>query len=68
MRKRLLQTMVAASFVAGMLATAAPANAGAATITIPAAGTGCTRSVTVGWNIPPGPGQQPVYTYGQISC
>lgn len=68
MRKRLLQTVVAAGFVAGMLASSAPANAAEATVTIPALGTGCTRSVTVGWNIPPQPGQQPVYTYGQISC
>ena len=67
MRKRLFRTAVSASVVAGILAIAAPANAGSVTVETPAVG-GCSRSVTVGWNVPPGPGQHPVYTYGQISC
>jgi hypothetical protein len=68
MRKRLVQTAVSAAFVAGMVAMAAPAHAGSATVTIPGLGTGCDRHVTVGWNIPPGPGQHPVYTYGEVTC
>lgn len=65
MRKHLLKTLVSAAFVAGLLATAAPANAAEFTATTPSVG-GCSRSVTVGWNYPGTPPY--VYTSGQISC
>ena len=61
--------VIATAAISISIFAAPAANAGSVTVGIPPTpGSNCTKSITVGWNVPPGEGQQPVYTSGNVTC
>ena len=73
MRTTLKRLLVVAVFSGALVGMAPAAFADSVTVTVPGIpGTpsplSCTKTVTVGWNIPPDEGEKPVYTDGNVTC